>query len=151
MENANEIIPGIWLGNKAASEDVGWQKSHNIGAVFNCTKTLPFHNKSVNLYRVPVDDNLQKEEIDNMKKWSAEAVYKVIKEREKGHSILIHCHAGMQRSAALVAMLLIATQKMDSEEAVAFIRKKRSIAFFPYINFKNAIQGFEKEIRTKLA
>jgi protein-tyrosine phosphatase len=32
---------------------------------------------------------------------------------------------------------------MTTDEAVAFIRKRRSIAFTPAINFEKAIRGFE--------
>jgi len=39
---ANEIVPGLWLGNKHASQDRGFLDTKKIGAIFNCTKDLPF-------------------------------------------------------------------------------------------------------------
>jgi predicted protein tyrosine phosphatase len=145
--NANEILPGLWLGNKAASEDLEWQKAHKITVVFNATKTLPFVNKEAKQYRIPVDDNLEPREIDNMSSWAAEATYKVVHEYKVGNNILIHCHAGMQRSAALMAMVLIALTQKPHEQVISYIREKRPVAFFPYINFKKSILSFEDEFQ----
>jgi protein-tyrosine phosphatase len=140
---AHEIIPGLWLGNAIASQDLDFINKNNINAVFNCTKNLPFAHSVKRKYRLPVDDNLQDEEIRNMELMSFEVVYKVIHEYKQG-SILIHCAAGMQRSAAVVAMFLIATKNMKTEEAIAYIRTQRPIAFQPGPNFLKAIQGFER-------
>jgi len=140
--DADLIVPGIWLGNSTASIDIEFLKANNIKTVFNCTKNLPFHSSIKRRYRVPVDDNLQAVEIRNLELWSYETVYKLTKERKEGHTILVHCAAGMQRSAAVLAMYLISTHAYKPDEAIQYIRQKRSIAFWPVANFKNAIQGF---------
>jgi len=118
-----------------------------ITSVFNCTKNLPFEPSIKRQFRVPLDDNLEPEEIRNMELWAMEIAYKIITElgraREKGEGVLVHCHAGMQRSAGSVAIYLIATQGLTTDQAVAFIRKKRPIAFKPQVNFEKAIRGFE--------
>jgi hypothetical protein len=50
---------------------------------------------------------------------------------------------------------LIATQQMTTDQAIAYIRSKRPIAFRPSANFEKSIRGFEasfdKEVRPKLA
>jgi protein-tyrosine phosphatase len=140
---ADEILPGLWLGNIIASADGPFLVQRNINTVFNCTKNIPFHEASRNRYRVPIDDNLQEEEIRNLELWSFEAVYKLRLEHKKG-PVLVHCHAGMQRSAAVVAMYLIATKGMKVEEAIAYIQARRPVAFTPGPNFLKAIQGFER-------
>jgi rhodanese-related sulfurtransferase len=150
---ADEIIKGIWIGNMASSQDSEFLIGKGIRAVFNCTKTIPFHEAVRNQYRVPVDDNLQEDEIRNMELWSFEIIYKLRLEHKKG-PVLVHCHAGMQRSACVVAMYLIATANMKVEQAITYIQSKRPITFRPSPNFLRAIQGFErsfdKEIRPKL-
>jgi protein-tyrosine phosphatase len=93
-------------------------------------------------YRVPVDDNLQPEEIRNLELWSYEIVYKMTREYQTGQPMLIHCAAGMQRSAACVAMFLIATKNMTPDQAISYIRARRPIAFRPSANFREAIEGF---------
>jgi hypothetical protein len=39
---------------------------------------------------------------------------------------------------------------MSADEAMAFVREKRSVAFFPSANFEPAIKGFEHNFRTAL-
>jgi hypothetical protein len=148
---AHEIVPGLWLGNKAASRE-DWLRPHQIGAVFNCTKDIPFSQETErHLYRVPVDDNLQEDEIRALEHWSWEIIYKLRKEHASGQRILVHCFAGMQRSAAVVAMYLIAMHRCTTDEAVAFIKSRRPVAFMGSVNFYNAIKGFETSYRQMIA
>lgn len=146
---ADLILPRLWLGNKHAAADPDFLRENNITTVFNCTKTLPFHDSVIRKYRVPVDDNLEPIEIANLELWSTETVYKVIAEYNRGESsgesILIHCHAGMQRSAAVMAMVLIAITNKPADEVMAYIRSRRPIAFFPAANFDKSIRGFERD------
>jgi protein-tyrosine phosphatase len=144
--NADEILPGLWLGNSKASQDIQFLKEKNIKAVFNCSKDIPFAPIQANKYRIPVDDNLQSAELRNLELWSFEIVTKIAKERRQNHNILVHCAAGMQRSAAVVAMYLIATQQISKDEAIQFIRDKRKIAFMPMANFGSSISGFERSL-----
>jgi protein-tyrosine phosphatase len=152
---ADEIIPGIWLGNREAALDGNWLNQKKINTVFNCTKDIPFYPTVQRRYRVPIDDNLQAEEIRNLELWSYELVYKMIKEYKTGQPMLVHCAAGMQRSAAALAMFLIATKNMTPEQAIHFIRDERKIAFHPSANFGQSIQGFymhyQKNIVPKLS
>jgi protein-tyrosine phosphatase len=150
---ADEIIPGLWLGNIIASQSGEFLEEKGIKAVFNCTKNIPFVEGHRSLYRIPVDDNLQTEELRNMELMSFEAVYKLRLEHKKG-PVLVHCHAGMQRSACVVAMYLIAINGLKVEESIAYIKQRRPIAFTPSANFLKSMQGFEraydKEIRPRL-
>lgn len=154
FNNADEIVPGLWLGNFQASRDEVFLQTHNIKTVFNCTKDLQFHPSIPIRYRVPVDDNLKEEEIRNMELWSYEVIYKLLNEYKKGEPILVHCAAGMQRSAAVVAMFLVATRGMNWDQAYRHIRQRRAIAFFPKANFEKAILGFynsyQRDIRPRL-
>jgi protein tyrosine phosphatase len=142
--NANVIIPRIWLGNKASSQDVDFLKQNNITVIFNCTKDIPFVQGPYTFYRVPVDDNLQKEEIRNMELWSPEIIVKLMKEYNQGKTILVHCAAGMQRSAAVVAMFLIAKYRCSVKEAISYTKSRRPIAFYINANFFDSITGFQR-------
>ena len=145
IPNAHEILPGMWLGNSKAAADSKWLDQKNITVVFNVTKDLPFSPIIKKQYRVPVDDNLQPGEIRNMTLWSQEAVYRILEEHVKNRqNVLVHCAAGMQRSAALVAMYLIATKRMDPQQSITFIQGVRPIAFRPSPNFKASIIEFDK-------
>ena len=146
MSVADEVVPRLWLGNKRAAADEAWLKQHGITVVFNCTKTLPFADSVRRMYRIPVDDNLEPEEIANMGTWSAETQVKLVREYKAGRNILVHCHAGMQRSAAVVAMFMITMFGMSAEEAMKFVKSKRSVAFFPAANFEKAIRQWDVDM-----
>jgi dual specificity MAP kinase phosphatase len=142
--HANLILPRLWLGDKKSSTDPDFLKTAGITTVFNATKDLPFSPLVQRKYRVPVDDNLQPAEIKNMAEWSPEIVYKLVNEYNQGSVILIHCYAGMQRSAAIMAMTLIALSGHPASQVMPYIRSRREVAFFPSANFLQSILGFEK-------
>ena len=145
--NAHRIAPRLWLGNKISALDEDFLRNEDITTVFNCTKEFPFSPMIGRKYRVPVDDDLQPVEINNLERWSPEIVYKVISEYKQGNTILIHCHAGMQRSAAVMAMTLIAMTNKTPDEVMDHIRSIRPIAFQPSANFEKSIRGFDRHFR----
>lgn len=144
-EDATEILPKLWLGNVKASMNEDFIRRNHIEVVFNCTKNLAFSPLIPIQYRVPVDDNLEEVEIRNMELWSSEIAYKIMHEYKSGRAILVHCMAGMQRSAASVAFLLIAFLNMHALDAMRIIKEKRPIAFYPRANFGRSIDYFDRK------
>ena len=152
MNNADEIIPRVWVGNRFAALNDKWLTDNNIQVVVNATKDLPFSSSKLltNTYRVPVDDNLQDDEINNMSKWSPEIGYKVLREYKAGKRILIHCAAGMQRSAAVMAIFLITLTGQTPAIVMSHIRKKRPITFVPNANFRKSIEYYYSFYQRKI-
>ncbi len=149
-EDANEIIPRLWLGNAKASMNEDFIRQKNITVVFNCTKNLPFSPMIPIKYRIPVDDNLEEQEIRNMELWSSEISYKMMTEYVEGKTILVHCMAGMQRSAASVAFFLISYLKMRALDAMKMIKEKRMVAFYPRANFGRSIDYFDRKFHGEI-
>ena len=147
---ANEILPRLWLGNARASMDPDFLREHGIQVVFNCTKDRPFSPLVPIQYRVPVDDNLQEAEIRNMELWSSEIAYRLLAEYQQGRIILVHCAAGIQRSAAAVAFFLISYLRYHATGAMEWIRSRRPIAFTPQANFGRAIQSFDRRFHGEI-
>lgn len=153
---ADEIVPHLWLGSYRAAHDKEWLKEHNISVIFNCTKDLNFVQCEgiEERIRIPVHDNLAKEEIDTLAKYSPSIAFEILKHLRAGKNVLVHCAAGMQRSAASVAFFLIAVADMTPAAAIQFIQERRPIAFRPRANFRPAIDWyydyFQKEVRPHL-
>ena len=61
----------------------------------------------------------------------------------KKDTILIHCRAGMQRSATFLAALLMYNLKLPKNKTINLIRKKRNISFLPYANFNLSLTEYE--------
>jgi len=148
--DAHEILPRLWLGNAKASLDESFLEQQRIQVVFNCTKNLPFSPMIPIKYRIPLDDNLEEEEIRNLELWAFEIAFKMIAEYKDGKSILVHCMAGMQRSAASVAIMLVAYQKMSALDAMRFIKQKRRVAFHPAANFGRSVEGFAQRFHNEI-
>lgn len=149
MQDAHEVLPGLWLGNKKASQDIHFLIRHRIQSVFNCTKDIPFSQLPLRYYRVPIDDNLERDEIKNLELWSFEVAYKIANEMKRG-PVLVHCYAGKQRSAACMAMYIIAQYRVMPEVAIRYIQRKRPVAFTPGVNFRNSIESFHTSFRTMI-
>jgi hypothetical protein len=144
----DQIIDRVWISRWEVAMDPAWLTENNIHAVFNCSKDIPFHPSVKNQYRIPVDDNLQPAEIRNMEKWAPEIAYKIMREYKAGHNILIHCHAGMQRSTTACAFFLMALTGDPLITVMRQIKKARPIAFEPGANFIEALRGFESLLRS---
>jgi protein-tyrosine phosphatase len=144
----NEIIPGVFISRWEIALDPAWLSQNKIKAVFNCSKQIPFHPSIKNQYRVPVDDNLQPVEIKNMEMWAPEIAYKIMREYKAGNPLLIHCHAGMQRSTTACAFFLMALTGDPLISVLRQIKKARPIAFEPSPNFIEALRGFENQLRS---
>jgi protein-tyrosine phosphatase len=68
----------------------------------------------------------------------------------EGKAILVHCMAGMQRSAASVAFMLIAYNKMRALDAMRFIKERRMVAFYPRANFGRSIDYFDRRFHGEI-
>jgi hypothetical protein len=148
--DADEIIPGVWIGRWEPALNGDWLKEHGITTVFNCTKQVPFHPQVPHPYRIPVDDNLQPAEIKNMEDWAPEIAFKILREYKAGHPMLIHCHAGMQRSTTACAFFLMVLTGRPLIQVMYLIQSRRRIAFQPRPNFAPALRAFEEQVRTQI-
>lgn len=116
--SVDEIIPNIWLGNYRAAIDLDFLRKNKINFILNCTPNTPLFNEiytreelkklqKIETYRIPVDDSLMEKDFILMEKYFKIIIplllrkYTIEKKR-----ILIHCYAGKQRSAIVVAALL---------------------------------------------
>lgn len=148
--NANIIIPRIWLGNRKAAQNIEFHNSNGITTIFNCTKDIPFYNTALRQYRVPLDDNLDPAEIRNLSLWAMEVAYKMMREYREGNTILVHCAAGMQRSAAVVAIFLMAFYRCRAKEAMEYVKSKRQVAFYIRANFGPSIEDWDSVLHREV-
>jgi len=165
--SVDEVLPKlIWVGNQAAAGDCNVVKAHKITMIVNCTSHLPFYHKKCNsghcsnvkYVRIPVGDPGPpetpgwhgKSEIDTMYRMMPYVCKQIRQELLAGGRVLIHCHAGAQRSAGLAAGYIMryhcpAGWDRDRRyaESVHWLVKKRPAAFFggTSVNFKEALVG----------
>jgi protein-tyrosine phosphatase len=63
---------------------------------------------------------------------------------DNGQPVVVHCHAGQQRSAAVMAAYLMWTRKMSLEQSVSYIKLCKPDAFLYGVNFREALEKWAK-------
>jgi len=131
---AKQIKPyKLWIGSKADSMNVKAAQRHHIGLVVNCTRDIPFSVPGVKRVRVPIDD--MPDENPTLLKALPRAVRAIDLALSRGQGVLVHCYAGISRSASVVAAFLMAREGLTPTQAMARIRKAKPETFKPRANF----------------
>ncbi len=128
--SVDKILPNLWLGNYKAAHDINFLLDNKIDMVINCTSNIPIIHEVINkklkkekynninsfdlcsihnieTFKIPVNDSLLERDFIIM-----EHYFKIIiplllrKYTVENKNILIHCHAGRQRSTIVVAALI---------------------------------------------
>jgi len=139
-----EILPGLWIGDRNDALNTKWLKQNKITAIINCTKSTPFptaYTDLTHILRVPIQDNLESEEINKMQKYLYPVSLKIA-EWLPDHNILVHCYAGRQRSASIILAYLIKYGELTLELAIEYLRSKKIDVCLPKFNFYNSFSLF---------
>ena len=139
INDMDEIIPNLYLGNKESSRNIQKLKELNI------KKVLTIMNYGAPSYTP--EDNIKHKIIsiadivsENIMKYFRECL-NFIKGEEK---ILVHCMAGSSRSATIVIAYLMWKEKKSFHDELNFVSGKRYI--FPNPGFLSQLKTFEKEL-----
>ena len=144
---AREIRPGLWIGSEGDSKNASFVAKHDIALVVNCSKTIPMLNlPGVEYYRIPIDDATDQN--DTILSHFPVVVRAIDSVLQRGKGVLVHCRAGMQRSAATVAAFLMFKYNLSAKNAIAAIKARKSETFWPTPTFAEALQKYEKQLAT---
>lgn len=139
---AKQILPNLWIGSEGDSRSGAFFKAHRIRFVVNATGTIPFKApEDVKTYRIPVDDHPSENE--TMLRHFPIVVLEIDDVLNHGNGVLVHCRAGMQRSAAVVAAYVMWKTGRTMEQTLEFINRKKHETFWPVCTFENALRAWE--------
>lgn len=145
--NADRIIANIWLGNLTASHDRAFIEKHGIRVIINCTKDLPFADfcvdMNIKMHRLPVYDRREARELATMEA-HIDAMVDILRDCHRRRlPVLVHCFAGAQRSATVVACFL-KWLKPDTtlDQVIAFMRMRRRAAFWRGATFQTVLERY---------
>lgn len=141
---AAEIVPGLWVGSVKDGNDADFVRRHDIRLVINATGNEPSTLNGVQTYRVPVDDS--PEDADKLAKYIPIAALLINDQMRYGKSVLVHCYAGRNRSATIVAAYLMLSRGLTATKAVAFVKSRKAGTFEPF-NFMPALKSWETRLR----
>lgn len=139
---ANQIIDNLWLG--AISSSCNREALHDykietiISAILGSTAAYPF---DFNYERAKLRDVEDEDIIEDLKRLLPIIHVEIVNKR----GVLIHCAHGKSRSCTIVAAYLIKHKNMTTDEALHFIKSKRS-QIDPNPGYINQLRQFEEEI-----
>ena len=144
---AKQIIKNLWIGSEGDSASPAFFKKHNIRLVVNATASIPMlASPDVRSYRIPVDD--APDENETMLRHFPTVVLLIDEVLSHGQGVLVHCRAGMQRSAAVVAAYLMWKRGLTADQAFEYINKRKAETFWPVPTFEVALRAWESTMRT---
>jgi len=143
FERPSRIANWLLLGDRDDAADLDLLLRHGVTHVLNvarqCNNYFPEH-----MFYTKMDlEDSRKQEIRS----SFDSAFKAIEHaRDMGGCVLVHCVAGVSRSATLVLAYLVVRERMWLRDAVHFVKQRRPI-IRPNTGFLTALARFEVEVR----
>jgi len=124
------ILPNLLLGDvNDALMAVRGSTRPQVSAILTMAAELPLHQRFaglqyfINYKYIPMDDSPSQDLLSNL----PEALNFIHSELEQGHTVLVHCAAGISRSASVVIAYLMMTRGMTLAEAYQYVKSRRPI------------------------
>jgi dual specificity MAP kinase phosphatase len=130
----------------ADAHNVRKAKKKRFGLVVNCTADVP-DVLPLPIYRVPVDD--WSGHADLLLRHLPGAVQAIDAALSRGQKVLVHCYAGIQRSASVVAAYLMWKYGATVAEAMAHIQNSKPETFGPDPTFADALKQWEQVLASR--
>ncbi|EGC38968.1 hypothetical protein DICPUDRAFT_45524 [Dictyostelium purpureum] len=136
----DEIIEKLYLGCRECSMNKSWLQDHNVTHILTVAHFKPLYP---NLFKYKIIDI---EDVDeaNIYKYFKE-MNEFIEEGRKTGGVIIHCRAGVSRSATATIAYIMYKNKMKFQEAFDITIKKRS-RIYPNKGFVNQLKKYENEL-----
>lgn len=134
------VLENLYISSIQEAENKELLEKHKITHILSCCHMEPkkdFVHKILPIYDLETED---------ISKYFEESVDFINKGLEKG-AVLVHCQAGVSRSATILIYYLIKQEKLNLKESYLFLKSKRDI-ISPNEGFKRQLIKFQpKEIQ----
>lgn len=136
------ILPYLYLGSANHASQKELLDKIGITAILNVSKTLPSAFSNCYEYMtIAIDDN----ERENISSHFDSAINFIEDVSSRGGKVLVHCRAGVSRSATICIAYLMRQRGYTLDEAYEYTKKRRS-AISPNFNFLGQLLAFEREL-----
>ncbi|XP_045866896.1 dual specificity protein phosphatase 16 [Meles meles] len=140
------ILPNLYLGCQRDVLNKELMQQNGISYVLNASNTCPkpdFIPES-HFLRVPVNDSF----CEKILPWLDKSVDFIEKAKASNGRVLVHCLAGISRSATIAIAYIMKRMDMSLDEAYRFVKEKRP-TISPNFNFLGQLLDYEKKIKNQ--
>ena len=134
-DSMNYIIDNIYLGDIVAASNETFLKEYNISIVINCAIEFESNYKDLKALELKLYDSIYQNLFPKF-----EYAYKIIKQYQKTN-ILIHCMAGVSRSASLVIFYIMKEKKWDYDKSFEYVQRIRDF-ISPNLSFIDQLKEY---------
>lgn len=140
------ILPHLYLGCQRDVLNKELMQQNEIAFVLNASNTCPKPDFICDSHflRVPVNDSF----CEKILPWLDKSVDFIEKAKASNSRVLVHCLAGISRSATIAIAYIMKRMDMSLDEAYRFVKEKRP-TISPNFNFLGQLLDFEKKIKTQ--
>ncbi|KAG5281323.1 hypothetical protein AALO_G00069960 [Alosa alosa] len=137
-----EILPFLYLGSAHHSSQRETLASRGITAVLNVSSSCPNLFETELTYKtLRVEDSLAAD----IRILFPEAIQFIDSVKESGGRVLVHCQAGISRSATICLAYLINARRVSLDEAFDFVKRRRQV-ISPNLAFMGQLLQFETDV-----
>ena len=143
-----EVLPNIWMGNKADANNLPFLLSKGIKYIINVTKKFPhpeFKDFNYEKIRIPLNEidpnNSARDNVD-MFDYLPDVTEFVKKKNNNFKPVLIFCSDGRQRAPSVLVGYMMRYGKVTPEMAIKYIVSKSSTVFTEGIYYYTALKKF---------
>lgn len=134
------VLAFLYLGNERDAQSLDALQQIGVTHVLNATTHVPcYHEGSIHYQRIPVADSCQQD----LRQYFDESFRFIDGARRAGGKVLVHCHAGVSRSATIAIAYILEHSRMSMLEAYDYVKQRRDI-ISPNLNFMGQLVDYER-------
>ncbi|KAJ6247129.1 mkpa protein [Anaeramoeba flamelloides] len=141
-----KVIPQLFIGSMDAAENYENLKENKITHILNAAGSFvqPLFTNEFTYKVFDIHDSLS----EDILKYISKSNFYIDQVIEQGGSILVHCVAGISRSAAIVIAYLMHKKGLNYDDAYKLVKEKREI-ISPNLSFQQSLMiwGFRNSLK----
>ncbi|XP_022363163.1 dual specificity protein phosphatase 8 [Enhydra lutris kenyoni] len=138
------ILPHLYLGSQKDVLNKDLMTQNGISYVLNASNSCPkpdFICES-RFMRVPVNDSY----CEKLLPWLDKSIEFIDKAKLSSCPVIVHCLAGISRSATIAIAYIMKTMGMSSDDAYRFVKDRRP-SISPNFNFLGQLLEYERRLK----
>jgi predicted protein tyrosine phosphatase len=148
--NMDRVDQNVFIGNSSAASNLEELRGAGITKIVNCAKELPNYHDQTGMFsylRLELEDGVDDSTHNDLYR-VVEPVYRYIRSMVKQNpniKILVHCKAGISRSASIVIYYLMRKNKMTYDKAFEYLKTVRDVN--PNGWYQQQLRGMDIELQ----